>query len=144
MIDLNDFIRNKHNGKKYKFYCDECGKYRGYLFKTAHGGRKTGDYCLDCKNSVQSIIKTNGYCTYCSKNHELPLNNEKDNVYWYLEINSNSTTGGYLRCKVALVDKNKKWIKDNPEKHKLKLVKASAKRRAAKLNATPDSLTKEE
>lgn len=143
MINLNDFIVDKHNKKKYRFTCDECSKDRGYLFKNARGGKLTGSLCLTCKNATQMVVKTNGYCEHCKESHILPKISES-NDHWYWDINLNSKNGGYFRCKSYLKEKDKRWGLANPAKLKYKRVITSSKYRAAKLNATPKNLSKED
>lgn len=124
-----DFIINSRGIKKFHYYCDCCGKDRGYLQRVARGGRLTGTSCVRCANGISDVIKSGGYCKFCNDNHTLPNHNES-NDYWYWELNTGAISGGYLRCKKQMASKNKQWENANPEKYAEKQKRGSRKYRS--------------
>lgn len=130
-LNAEDFTITKHGSKKYHFFCDNCSKDRGYLFKNQRGGKITGPLCVRCKNSGSKVEKSNGYCDFCDISHNLPLKGTS-NEFWLWDKNVKALDDGYWRCKEQLKDKNNNWKMNNPEKFKLK-----EQRSAQKYRSTP-------
>ena len=125
MIIENDYIK-ANSIKKYRFFCDICGKDRGYLAKNRRGGSKTGHLCLQCANRKDP----SSYCKHCSKDFALPSEGESNDHWYWQKTNDSSIRDGHFRCKVQLKKKAKRWDSQNPDKVKEKKVRGAIKYRS--------------